>query len=357
MSLVPVKYPLDRTGQAATNLVADELHQLNNANYRVLVPRYGAFFTESLSLREAATGKPLVNGVDYYPAMLYKTPTMDTGKEIHQIVVITNPNVSANVYFNAQMLGGEYSYSWDAIVQLIESLKLDQRSVLFENIIGKPDNYPPTPHLHDIGDVFGFEFQVAGMERIRQAIMLGGGAQLRSIFQYIDNQITEVNNKFDAQLSTQNTPQAIIDALGYPPVNKEGDSFDGPMLFRAGMTNRGFYKEIIKRLTATTAQTTLDLSLAGIFQVTLSSSTTFKFDVSHIPDIQADESISFTLVIKNDGTAGRAVAFGSNVMWADQTVPPRSTSANAQDEYYFSTFDGGLTWTGSLSNANVGQSS
>lgn len=355
MPLVPVKYPLDRTGKAATNLVTDELHQLNNANYRVLVPRYGAFFTDSITVREAASGRVLKKGVDYYPAMLYKTPTVDTGLEVHQLIIVTDPTASANLLFNGQMLGGEYSYNWDAIVQLIQSLKLDQRSVLFDNIIGKPELWQPTPHLHDIGDVFGFEFHVAAMERIRQAIMMGGAAQIKAIYDYLDNQITEVNNKVDARLDASESPQAIIDALGYTPVKKAGDTFDGPMSFSKGITNRGFFKEIVKKLNVTSNLTTLDLSLAGIFQATLGSSTTFKFDVSQVPSIAADESISFTLVIVNDGTAGRAVAFGSNVQWSDKTIPPRSTGANARDEYYFSSFDGGVTWTGSLSNENVGQ--
>lgn len=355
MSLVPVKYPLDRTGSAVTNLVADEPHVLANANYRVLVPKHGAFFSKTLIVREAATGRELKLGVDYYPAMLYATPTMDTGLAVHQLIVITNPAISPNVLFTAQMLGGEYSYSWDAIMQLIQSLRLDQRSVLFENIIGLPESFTPAPHLHDAGDIFGFEFQVAALERITQAVRMGSGAQLKAILQYLDAQVAEVYAKVDAKLGQQGSAQGIIKALGFTPINKGGDTFDGPMRFNKGITNVGFFKEKRKRITATTNTTTLDLSLAGNFEVILASSTTFKFDLSKIEVMEEDDVISFVLAVQNDGTAGRAIAFAANVNWADKTIPPRSTGANARDEFYFSSFDGGVTWTGSLSNVNVGR--
>lgn len=355
MSIVPVKYPYDPTGKAATNLVPDELHQLNNANFRVLVPRYGAFYTESVSLREAASGKPLVPGRDYYPAMLYKLPTMETGQEVHQIIIITNPAVSSNVLFTAQMLGGEYSYSWDAIVQMIQSLKLDQRSVVFENIIGKPEKWEPAPHLHDIGDVYGFEYQVAALERLAQAIKMGGGAQLQGIYQYLDNQLAEINNTLEAALAGQGTQASIIEALGFTPANRAGDDFTGLMKFKKGFLVEGALRERIQRITATSNTTTLDLSLATIFDVVLSASTSFRFDLTKVPNMQPNEAISFTLVVRNDNTPNRAVAFPSNIKWAGKVIPPRSTGAQAQDEFYFSSFDGGVTWTGSLSNADVGQ--
>lgn len=355
MSLVPVKYPLDLTGTAVTNKVADEAHQLNNSIYRVFVPKSGAFFTDSVAVRDAATNRVLVKGVDYYPAVLYRQPTRQTGKEVHQIIVIVDRTCGANILFDAQILGGEYSYSYDAIVQMVQNLDLDNRPVEFEAIIGKPTSWNPTPHLHDIGDVYGFEYQVAALERVRQAILLGSGASTKAIYDYLKNQIVEINNTIDVIRNNQSTPASVIDALGFTPVDKAGDTFSGPMTFNQGISNQGFYKEKIKRITATSTTTPLDLSLAGIFSVTLASSTTFSFSVANVPAIGADESISFTLIIKNDGTAGRAVAFGNNVRWADKVIPPRSTGINAQDEFYFSSFDGGVTWTGSLSNQNVGQ--
>jgi len=355
MSIVPVKYPLDLTGVKSTNRAIDELHVLTTAAVRVFVPKNGAFFSDTVTVRDAATNRSLDKGIDYYPALLYSQPTQQTGLTIHQIIVVTDPTCGNNVLFDAQMLGGEFSFSWDAILQLIDTLDLDNRKVAWDAIIGKPEQFDPAPHLHDIGDVYGFEYQVAALERIRQAILLGSSPSTKGLFDYVDSQISNLKQILTIVANTTVSRAALLASLGYTPLNRAGDTVDGLMTFSGGIVNRGIYRERIKRQNATTNVTTLDLNVAGIFEVTLNASTQLVFSMTNVGTIGADESISFTLVLKNDNVAGRAVAFSNNVQWSDKTIPPRTSTANSRDEYYFSSFDSGATWTGSLSNENVGQ--
>lgn len=59
------------------------------------------------------------------------------------------------------------------IMQLVEALQLDNRPVMWGAVIGTPEQYPPAPHLHDIGDTYGYEYLVDSLARLEQAILYG----------------------------------------------------------------------------------------------------------------------------------------------------------------------------------------
>ena len=193
-----IRYPLDETGTSPDNLVLNEPHELGSRQVRCIALHYGAFFTESLRVRDAATGQPL-NSTQYYPAELYAVPTALYGKEICAIIVITDPTVSGNVLVDYQVLGGYYGASTQAIIQQLENLNLDDRPVSWPNIIDKPSEFPPTWHYHDAGDIFGFEFVVQALDRIRDAILMGDKASHDEIYRYIDRMYDELVDLIDRQ--------------------------------------------------------------------------------------------------------------------------------------------------------------
>lgn len=61
---------------------------------------------------------------------------------------------------------------------------------------------------------------------------------------------------------------------------------------------------------------------------------------------------SFTLVLYNDGTAGRSITWPTSVKWPNASTPIRTTTANKADVYTFFTYDGGTSWWGVLSLYN-----
>lgn len=181
-----IRYPLDPTGTNPDNLVADEPHALVARQTRAIAPEYGAFYTESMVITDVSNNQILEKGVQYFAAELYEVPTGMFGKEVCAIILITDPSVSANVKLTYQCVGGEYSRSATAIIQQIEALNLDDRPVEWGAIINKPSEYPPSHHLHDLGDIYGFEYQVHALDRIRAAILMGDDASHDTIYQYID---------------------------------------------------------------------------------------------------------------------------------------------------------------------------
>jgi hypothetical protein len=187
MATLPViRYPLDPTGTSPDNLVQGELHTLPARLIRAVATTYGAFYTESIVVRDTSNNQVLTKGVQYYPAELYEIPTAKFGKEVCAIIVITDPSVSSEISLQYQAVGGEFSSSVTAVIQQIEALNLDDRPIEWGSIIDKPDEYPPSHHLHDAGDIYGFEYVVHALDRIRAAILMGDDVSHDTIYQYID---------------------------------------------------------------------------------------------------------------------------------------------------------------------------
>jgi hypothetical protein len=209
MTPLVLKYPLDLTGVNPNNLVLGEPHAMVRRKVRAVATNYGPFFTAGLKVYDATNptvplipGDP-VNGGQYVAAELYSEATMRAGKEICAIIVITDQTVSDNILLDYQVVGGEFSSSSSVIAELVAALDLDDRPVLWGDILGKPDAFAPTMHLHDIGDIYGFEYLVEAVERVRAAVLMGDIASHDEIYRYIDH--------FFDQLDAQTN--AVLDAL------------------------------------------------------------------------------------------------------------------------------------------------
>ena len=126
------------------------------------------------TLTTLTLGPLLTAGVDYVPTMLQQDATRVSGKEVCQIVVITNQTLLGDVVLEYQAVGGDYSVSSDALEQLIETLNLDDRPVQWGEIIGLPSQYPPVDHLHHIQDFKGFGHIIDAIDELRNT-MLGDG--------------------------------------------------------------------------------------------------------------------------------------------------------------------------------------
>ena len=192
-----VRYPLDPTGNNPNNKIIGEQHTLVNRNVRAIALRYGAFFAESVIIIDNVVNKPLTKA-QYVCDQLYELPSTEYGKEVYALLLITDTTVSNDVSITYQAVGGPYSASVEAIIAQIELLNLDARPVAWPNIIGKPAEYNPAHHLHDIGDTYGWEYIVHAINRVRDAIMMGDSASHDSILSYIDRTRDAINAKLNS---------------------------------------------------------------------------------------------------------------------------------------------------------------
>lgn len=216
MGTIILKYPEDPTGVNPNNLVINEPHDLGPARNRAFVPNYGSYFTESMIVTEVATGRVLTKGTHYIAAQLQQDATLAMNKEICAVVVITDEDVQDSLLFTYQVVGGVFSTSAGALAKLIEALDIDEREVEWGGLIGIPTAFPPTPHLHDIGDIYGFEYLVEALDALRNAILIGDEAAHDELRQYINYQdslnqvgIEDLRADFEAHENNKANPHDV----------------------------------------------------------------------------------------------------------------------------------------------------
>jgi hypothetical protein len=232
-----IRYPLDPTGTSTNNLVTGEIQNLTaNRNVRAIAPMYGAFYTASLIVTDTATNQVLTPGTQYYAAELYELPSARYGQEICAVILVTDPTVSNQVSLQYQALGGPYSTSAQAIIQQIANLGLDDRPVAWGDILDRPSEFPPAFHLHDIGDVYGFEYLVHAIDRVRDAIEVGDTAQYDQIYAYIDHvqstlqaEIDSGNGALNAHLSDFGNPHRTTAQQVGAYTTQQSDAITGPI--------------------------------------------------------------------------------------------------------------------------------
>lgn len=168
-----LKYPLDLTGVNPNNRVEDEIHRTGPQNRRAFVLNYGPFFTESLIVKDML-GNVLIPHVDYLVLHPYSRAQEKTGKEVANVIYVHNRDLAdPSIMVTAQYIGGEMNWSATTLQELLDQIVIDDREVLWGDIIGKPEVFDPAPHMHDIGDTYGWEYIGYQLEALRLAILQG----------------------------------------------------------------------------------------------------------------------------------------------------------------------------------------
>lgn len=194
MATAVFRYPLDVTGENPDNYVAAEPHSLvpksDLTDVRVIVPLYGPFFGDSVRIIDRANGRQLDRS-EYKITDLLQDPTLITGKEIGQFIVVTNGMISNEVEIHYQVLGGNYQNDSSAIQHVYETFLNDYRPVDWTNISGKPLSYPPSLHIHLLEDVIGFGPLVTAIENLREAIILKNIPMYESLIDWVNQRTTD----------------------------------------------------------------------------------------------------------------------------------------------------------------------
>ena len=221
MPPIVVRYNLDPTGLDPNNLVQNEPHLLVRRVVRSIAPLYGAYFADSMVITDVVTNRKLIRNQHWYPAEMYEVPTAKYGKDVYAIIIITDTTVGDNVTIQYQAIGGEYSTAELAIVQQLNNLSLDNRPATWPAIINKPDGFPPSMHLHDIGDVYGFEYLVHALERVKTAIEFGDQVSHDQILKYFDLRLSGSNDVAATAIANETSARTTADDLNAATIASE----------------------------------------------------------------------------------------------------------------------------------------
>lgn len=169
---------------------------------------YGAFFTDSLIIRDVQRQFELKRNQHYVVMGLYQDATADFGQEVACIIVITSPRVSSEISMTYQVVGGEYQSVLRMVVAVTANLTDDDRDLVWDAIAGRPSSFYPANHFHDIGDAYAFDPVVNSVETLRQLTLAGDRASQDDLYLNADRRIGIVStleaSKGKALMDTHN---------------------------------------------------------------------------------------------------------------------------------------------------------
>lgn len=183
------KLPMDFKGTLASNFKTGEEHTLNKANGRVnrmFTPEFGAFYTESLVVRNSA-GVALVRDTDYVVTYYYKDLGELSSKEVCAIIVITNPSVSNVVRITYQAVGGPYALSMKELKAVLDATEEAPGKIKWEDIIDKPLQYNPDDHGHEYWQLYGLESTNTNLDMLADAWAKGRKGLIDGNREYYQN--------------------------------------------------------------------------------------------------------------------------------------------------------------------------
>jgi hypothetical protein len=122
-------------------------------------------------------------------------------------------------------------------------------------------------------------------------------------------------------------------------------------LTAAGYLEAVYSDEVVALGNSGTA-TTINLSQGNVFTATLTGNCTFTLTN---PNANSNRGSSFTLILTNDATAGRTVAWAGGAFRfpGGAATLSRTTTANAVDIWVFFTPNNGTTWYGNIAMKNM----
>lgn len=167
-------YPLDTTGNAATNLVTGEVYNINTPatidDISFIVPRAAPFFKEGLIVKNGTT--VWQEGVHYFLAHHFVEASLKFGKPIYGSIVIIDRNFEGSITLQQyQTLGGEYLLDDYSIVETLTRSAYRILTVTWTQIVGLPAGFSPLPHQHDPAAVQQFSDVITSLNNIKDAII------------------------------------------------------------------------------------------------------------------------------------------------------------------------------------------
>lgn len=170
------RYPFDRTGVSPDNLVQGEEHDLVGTKMKVLSPRNGAYYKDSLKIKMKNSPRVLVPNNDYVWMEMSVEATIESNHELeaYYFALITNQDLSGKVVLDYQAVGGDYMSNADIVERTVQLLIDDGRPVDWATgVLNKPNTFPGDDHGHTTPEELNsFQGLVAAVERMKNAVLM-----------------------------------------------------------------------------------------------------------------------------------------------------------------------------------------
>ena len=181
-----IKLVYDHTGILPANKVIDEIHLNIDVLSKMIIPKLGRFFTESVIVTDGGS-ITLVKNTDYVFGDFDQQESLKVGKEIAKSIIVINDNLGVDYEVTYQALGGDFGYSNDNLIACIQDKVLPYAPVQWTDVKDKPYEFPPIPgHLHGMDTIYGFEFIAKELLRIKHSVEVSCFPSYESMVGYCD---------------------------------------------------------------------------------------------------------------------------------------------------------------------------
>ena len=190
IGMLKFDYPEDYTGKNLDHRKISEKRKLTDATSRLVTLDFGAFFAESLVIRNVATGRLLTPGKDFACVELDTLATERSGRQVCTAILVENQQVE-DIEIDYIFVGGQHMSG----LHLMKELKAIYPNGLepryhWENILNKPETFKSKAHQTHVKELYGFD----GINHSLQE-MIDGLSYKDS--QYIDNTFSKVMTKLN----------------------------------------------------------------------------------------------------------------------------------------------------------------
>ena len=146
-------------------------------------------------------GDPLIHDTDYACIEYNQEQSLKYGKDIFSAILLFTTDEQVRITYQA--LGGDVSFNRQQILDAYNGLDTSDAPIAWEEIKNKPTGYKPLAHLHDIDEVYGFEYILKTLIRIKKAIETTQMPAYHSILNYIEYVIERYRVISDEYLENQ----------------------------------------------------------------------------------------------------------------------------------------------------------
>lgn len=160
--------------QYASNYMADnpdyrvfnEERKITQEVDKVIVLDFGAFFTESLTIRNKATGLKLRKGQDYDCRQLDYVATRESGKEVTTQIFIKTDAVK-EIQYDYMFVGGDHMSGLHLLKAMREKYPDGIRNTYhWDKVTNKPETFRPKFHHMHVNDIYGLDGANSSIERV-----------------------------------------------------------------------------------------------------------------------------------------------------------------------------------------------
>ena len=249
------RYPYDPTGRSTDNLVSTERHNLSGNGGDILFPRYGAFFNDSLVVKQGE--KKLIFNQDYQLSFFWQDATVKVGAPISMAFQILNDRLIGEIQIDYQVVGGEYQGTIEAIEQLKKTLPKMHRNVFWDDVINKPEAWVPTRHLHNIDDIFGLTPLALALEELRRSLEHQSVLKLKTVYdrflklkQYVENTLNQARSNDDLNQILAKVNEKVQEAIRHLDLTEKMNQLETKILSSVDTKYNGSIKSHEKMIQA-----------------------------------------------------------------------------------------------------------